>query len=140
MTSCPSLSLSCSDTSFCHMRCISLGGPGMAINSFPCCSTHQPGAVPRGLGMGRAEGMRVACLMLLSGMGKPRLEKKSLSWRSSSASTASSSLSMAAMASRVRSSAVGPSPPVTRTRSERPQARSRHPLSRSRLSPTWVIQ
>ena len=47
----------------------SAGGPGSATSTTPAFSTHQPGAVPRGLGIACAEGIRVACLRLRSDMG-----------------------------------------------------------------------
>ena len=55
-------------TSFSHMRVISVGGPGIATMILPSRSTHHPGAVPRGLGMARAEGMTQHCLTLRSGI------------------------------------------------------------------------
>ena len=55
-------------TSSSHMRFISAGGPGMAMMILPSFSTHQPGAVPRGLLIARAEGMSQACFLLRSGM------------------------------------------------------------------------
>src|SRR3972149_6242091 len=55
-----------------QIRSSSGGGPGMATMMPPSFSTHQPGAVPRGLGIGRAEGISIACLTLRSGKLKPR--------------------------------------------------------------------
>ena len=122
-------------TSTSHIRSSSGGGPGMATMMRPSFSTHQPGAVPRGLGMACAEGMSIACLTLRSGKVKPRAAKKERSRSSISLSTYISSSRLRAIASRVRSSSVGPRPPVMRTRSERLWARPTVSARRWRLSP-----
>ena len=83
--------------------------------------TNQPGAVPFGFGMASADGIRQACLRLSSGKGMPRRLHSSRSHASRSGSTAGASPQAAAIASRVRSSGVGPSPPVETTRSARPR-------------------
>ncbi len=93
----------------------SAGGPGRATTSRPSRRTHQPGAVPRGLGSQVAEGIFMACLRLASGMAQPRAAKSSSSQRSTSGSGSSSSPKAAATASRVTSSGVGPSPPESTT-------------------------
>ncbi len=70
-----------------HIRVISCGGPGITAITLPSRSTHQPGAVPRGLGMARAEGMSIACLRLRSGIAAaPRLAKNERTTRSCSSS------------------------------------------------------
>ncbi len=107
----------------------------MAAMMRPPFSTHQPGAVPRGLGMAWAEGMSMACLTLRSGKLKPREAKKSRRRCSVSTSTYISSPRARAMASRVKSSSVGPRPPVMRTMSERSRARPIASARRWRLSP-----
>ena len=81
--------------------------------------TNQPGAVPFGFGIGSADGIRQACLRLSSGNGMSRRAHRSRSQRSSSGSTTGVSPQTLAIASRVRSSGVGPSPPVLTTRSAR---------------------
>ena len=126
-------------TSLAHMPVISAGGPGIATTMPSAFSTHQPGAVPRGLGRIVPEGMIVACLMLRSGISLPRREKNPRSVASASASTRASSPTARAMASRVTSSSVGPKPPVQSTTSERSSAVRISPLSRSTLSPTWCM-
>src|SRR5512140_3531125 len=108
-----------------HIGCISRGGPGRATTIRPSGrSTHQPGAVPRSLGIEVAEGISHACLRLALGKGTPRRSKSARSHASRSASTVGCSPTAAAMASRVRSSGVGPRPPVRTTRSDRSSAPS----------------
>ena len=62
-------------TSFSHMRVISVGGPGIAMMILPSRSTHQPGAVPRGFGIGAPDGITQHCFTLRSGIAQPRLSK-----------------------------------------------------------------
>ena len=85
-------------------------------------STHQPGAVPRGLGMAVAEGMSIVCLRLRSAKATPRAVKKARRRCSASVSTNISSPRTCVIASRVRSSSVGPRPPVMMMTSERARA------------------
>ena len=73
-------------------------------------STNQPGAVPFGLGSAVADGISQACLRLSSGNGIPRRDHSSRSQASRSGSTSGVSPHAAAIASRVRSSGVGPEP------------------------------
>ena len=84
--------------------------------------THQPGAVPFAFGSASADGMSQACLRLISGNGMPRRDQSPRSQASRSGSTAGVSPATAAIASRVRSSGVGPRPPVEMTRSARSRA------------------
>ncbi len=54
-----------------HIGRISRGGPGSRTTTRPSGRpTHQPGAVPFGLGSGRALGISQACLRLISGKGR----------------------------------------------------------------------
>ena len=89
-----------------------LGRTGMA----------RPGAVPKGLARTVAPAGTMACTSFLAGNGRLRTAKK----RWISAQTVSSKCRVRpsnwAMSSRVMSSDVGPSPPVTMTRSARPRA------------------
>ena len=126
-------------TSLAHIPVISAGGPGIATTMPSAFSTHQPGAVPRGLGRIVPEGMIVACLMLRAGMSLPRPAKKARSVAAAPGSTRASSPTARAMASRVMSSSVGPRPPVQMTTSERSSAVRISPPSRSTLSPTWCM-
>ena len=48
--------LSLGITSFCHIGSISRGGPGITAITLSFFSTHQPGAVPFGLGKDRQMG------------------------------------------------------------------------------------
>ena len=59
--------------------------PGSSVASV--FSTHQPGAVPRGLGMAVAEGMSIVCLTLRSAKATPRAAKKARRRCSASVST-----------------------------------------------------
>ena len=109
--------------SFDHIGRISRGGPGSAIATPPSGRlTNQPGALPFGFGSGSLDGMRQACLRLISGNGRPRRSQRPRSQASRSGSTSGVSPSAAAIDSRVRSSGVGPSPPVLSTRSARRKA------------------
>ena len=111
------------------------GGPGSVTTTRPSgASTSQPGAVPFGFGSASADGIRQACLRLTSGKSMPRRSNRSRSHASISGSTVGSSPTSAATASRVRSSGVGPRPPVVRTRSARPSAASSAPRTTSRSS------
>ena len=135
----PTRSLRRGKTWFCHISIISPGGPGMATSMLPLCSTHHPGAVPRGLGIARADGISIACFRFCSGMEMPRLRKCSLSSLSSSSCKRISSPSTLAIASRVRSSWVGPRPPVLRMTRERSRACLKAWERWSRSSPIWLV-
>src|SRR4030043_314081 len=54
--------------SFVHIRCISRGGPGIVMIIRLSRSTHQPGAVPCGFWIIFAEGITIACFILLGGI------------------------------------------------------------------------
>ena len=106
-----------------HMGRISRGGPGSVTITRPSGrSTHQPGAVPLGLGSEVADGMTHACFTFTDGNGWPRRAQRPLSQSSVASSTDTVSSQTAATASRVRSSGVGPRPPVVTTRSARESA------------------
>ena len=121
--------------SSCHIARISRGGPGSVTTTRPSgARTSQPGAVPFGFGSASADGIRQACLRLTSGKAIPRRSNRSRSHASISGSIVGSSPTSAAIASRVRSSGVGPSPPVVTTRSARPSAASSAPRTTSRSS------
>ncbi len=106
---------------------------------FPSFSTHHPGAVPWGLTRAVQEGISVACLMLLCGISIPRRAKKFIRACFNCGSTVIFSPKSAAMASRVRSSCVGPRPPVVRMSSDRFHACLRTPCNRAGLSPTAEV-
>ena len=125
-------------TSSCQMACISPGGPGRQMTILPSRSAHQPGAVPCRLRMNRAEGIRSACLMLVEGITDPRLWKYSSSAFTTSSCTTGVSPKAPATASRVRSSLVGPRPPVVMSRSERCNPRDMASVIFPWSSPTMV--
>ncbi len=102
---------------------ISRGGPGRAARR-PCApaSIHSPGAVPFGLASTIAPRGTIACRRLISGICQPRAANRrriasviDVDLRTAAAPGA------AATTSRVRSSSVGPRPPVNTTRSARCQ-------------------
>ena len=123
-----------------HMCSISEGTPGIVTMVRPPFSAHQPGAVPIGLRSTAADAIRSACWMFPAGIGPALRERKlASSSASSSWSISTSSPSTSAMAWRVISSLVGPSPPVTKMISERPKPRSRDSVSSAISSPTMLI-
>ena len=85
-------------------------------------SIARPGAVPCGLCSTVAPSGTIACTLVRSGMGRLRLSKKLLMCASTAASSRNSFPSNCATRSRVRSSEVGPSPPVVMIRSARASA------------------
>ncbi len=101
-----------------HIGRISRGGPGNAMTTRPSGrSTHQPGAVPLAFGMAVADGISHACFRFVAANGTFRRAKRSRSHVSRPASTDGVWPIAAAIDSRVRSSGVGPRPPVETTRS-----------------------
>ena len=90
----------------------------MSAVTEPSRSTHQPGAEPIGFGTASAEGISSAWRRLAAGIG-PKARKRSSITATSSGSSASVSPSASARPSRVRSSWVGPNPPVATTTAER---------------------
>ena len=125
-----------------HIRFISKGGPGRATISLPvgATRTNQPGAVPTGLARASALGISQACLRFTSGMVRPRLSYRPRRWAICSGSSVGVSPRAAAMASRVRSSSVGPRPPPRITRSARDNANRMASSTRPRLSPNTVLR
>src|SRR6478609_6475635 len=110
-------------TSSCHIGRISRGGPGNASMTVPSGrSTHHPGAVPLGFGSIAADAMRHACFTFTDGNGCRRRVHSPSSQARVGGSTSSGSPHSSATDSRVRSSGVGPSPPVVTTRSARVRA------------------
>jgi hypothetical protein len=106
-----------------HIGRSSRGGPGRRTTTRPSGrSTHHPGAVPFGFGIAVADGMSQACFRFIAGSAIPRRSKRERSHASWTASIAGTSPTAAARASRVRSSGVGPRPPVATTRSTAPSA------------------
>ena len=124
--------------SSCHIARFSPGGPGIQTICLPSFVAHQPGAVPLWLTMNCAEGIRCACLTLWAGISWPRLRNHWRRFASSAACTAGVSPRAAATASRVRSSCVGPSPPVVKMMSERSIPRRKASASLGRSSPMML--
>ena len=103
-----------------------------------CTGQTSPGAVPGICSMNAAPTGLVAWRRLFMGMRRPRPENIPMMRSSISSSASSGTPITAAMASRVRSSCVGPRPPQQMTASLRSSASVRHDTMRSRLSPTLV--
>ena len=108
----------------------------MQMIILPFRSAHQPGAVPWGLGINWDDGIRSACLMLWDGMEVPRFWKYSFSSLRASSCTVGVSPRALATPSRVRSSWVGPRPPVVMRMLERCSPRENASLRLPRSSPT----
>ena len=89
--------------------------------------TNQPGAVPFGLGSASADGISQACLRLSSGKGMPRRPTARAASARGPGRRPAVSPQASAIASRVRSSGVGPRPPVETTRSARAERRREAP-------------
>ena len=97
-------------------------------------SRSMPGAVPSGLGMIRLPRGNIACRRLLAGIGALRRANRDSTAARAAASSSSGAPPRAASTSRVRSSAVGPRPPVARTKSARPVAMRNASMPASRVS------
>jgi hypothetical protein len=121
-----------------HIACSSRGGPGSTITvGPPATGTTSPGAVPTG-SSGCAPRGTIACLRFAtcSACGLTCLRwrnraRMAVICRSSASSSSSSTPANPATTSAVRSSAVGPSPPLVMTRSTRWLARNRNAAARS---------
>ena len=111
------------------MSTISAGTPGRqktrhAIAQRAGTSRSMPGAVPCGLRITRLPAGNMDCSSFCGGMGRfRRANSRRMCSKASPSSTQPRGRWPRANASRVRSSAVGPSPPVATTRSARPIAR-----------------
>jgi len=105
---------------------------------FPSYSTMLPGAVPILLGIVTAPERFKACLVFIWGIIRPLTSKKPLICASEASSITNSVPNSPAIVSLVRSSEVGPSPPVTIIRSALPMAVFTTSLRRVALSPTVV--
>ena len=119
------------------MARISLGTPGKVSTVKPGTGVQIiPGAVPVGLGNTSAPWGRKACLRLLAEHTRPRAPRRAWMSRQISECSTSGVSKAAAMASVVRSSGVGPRPPVVISTRQRPEASRTSAIRRSRLSPT----
>ncbi len=99
-----------------------------------------PGAVPSGLGIGWLPRGNMACTTFRSGMGRLRRANNSRMCASDPSSSTRSVPANRAKASRVRSSAVGPRPPLAITTSARSTACRNTTTFSSRSSATVVWQ
>jgi len=88
-------------------------------------SRYSPGAVPWGLGSTRAPRGTIACRNTRAGISLPRAAKRARIASSTSGLGSNGNPSNPAASSRVTSSVVGPRPPVTKSRSQRPTASPR---------------
>ena len=102
------------NTSASNMGIISRGGPGKQYTRHVPIVAASPGAVPSRFRMMLAERGRMACRRLIAAMVRPRpVNHVSRSARATASSTCAALWSMIWFsASRVRSSSVGPRPPV----------------------------
>ena len=138
-TSLSSMEMSLGLISFSHIGYSSRGGPGKAMANLLFFSTHHPGAVPFGLLIAVAEGISQDCLIFVSGMSEFLAAKKFLRIFNWFSFTEGFSFTKLAIASLVKSSFVGPSPPVVKTNDDFSQALRKASLYSSKSSPTIVI-
>ncbi len=95
-----------------NMGRISPGTPGMAASHAPPTRQANPAAVPRGLGK-TTEPSGKRAWVRWAGLGsRPKLRSRSSTWRRAAGSSTSRAPAARATAPRVRSSAVGPRPPL----------------------------
>ena len=127
-----------------HIACTSCGGPGISamIRGLPSTtvSSHCPGAVPFAFGSTLAPCRMSACCELFSGIWMRRSAKRLYISATRLWSRFNSMPSAAATASRVRSSCVGPRPPMKIAMSARWIAVRAAEVRCSRLSPTMVLK
>ena len=117
---------------------ISCGTPGTRYATLEPTGQIRPGAVPRVCGMTVAPSGTRACRRLLSGMRRPREANRPRMRSATSSSGCNTTPITSAMASRVMSSCVGPSPPHTITASDRRSASRSTDTMRAWLSPTFT--
>ena len=139
----PSMPAIAAATESCHISTISAGTPGRQITrqgGRPSRGTSRsmPGAVPCGLGTTRLPAGNIAWISFCGGIGRPRRANIARMCSKRRRSSCSGRPVAWASASRVRSSAVGPSPPVASTTSARPIAWRKTSALGSNSSPTVV--
>ncbi len=109
-----------------NMGCISRGGPGRATTCLSAPASRsvatKPGAVPFGFSRIRAPAGNNACLRLLSVSGMPNSAKRRSMCCQLGRSNSRATPASCATTSAVRSSSVGPRPPVMNTQSARASA------------------
>ena len=128
-------------TRYCSMGRHSPGGPGSIITSTPSAVKVQPGAVPQSLRSGVEPSGSMTCWRLF-GVSSLYLRSTHRLRSHCSSPLFSSSFRPKASASAllVRSSQVGPRPPVVIIMSARDLARCTASMTRPGLSPTTVCQ
>src|ERR1700722_8062144 len=123
-----------------NMAFNSCGGPGSRITMRPLVSSHRPGAVPRSLSRTAAPSGTIAWRAFTSDIVRPSWRKRASILLITAGSRASFLPKRSATASRVRSSSVGPSPPLAITSSTRWHASSNALRNGARSSPTTVLR
>ena len=125
------------------MGFISRGTPGMQATNLPSARTAtKPGAVPFGLSSTIEPTGRIAWrrLFSLSGPLRPKATKRASIARRDGSCNSSVVPTAEATASLVRSSTVGPRPPVAMTPSLRSKASRNNASRRRALSPTECLR
>src|SRR5579883_1057167 len=123
-----------------NMGMSSRGGPGKRASMRPESSIQMPGAVPREFASGSAPSGTMACCKLFSVISRPKLRKRARMCSTRSSRRRSLRPRTSETASRVRSSCVGPRPPVEMTSGTRSRASRKASRRNSRLSPTTVLR
>src|ERR1700676_2432601 len=118
----------------------SRGGPGNSATIRPLSSIQRPGAVPRGFSNTSAPSGTIAWRRLTAGMSRLKLRNRASIARTTSSFRCRRRPRSSASVSRVRSSSVGPSPPLVSTTGTRFSASRNASASNSRLSPTIVFR
>ncbi|OPZ68273.1 MAG: hypothetical protein BWY81_00909 [Firmicutes bacterium ADurb.Bin467] len=121
-----------------NMSISSRGGPGSTATAFLPDSTMQPGAVPCKFGMMIAPRGKYACFRLFSVISRPMRRMRSSIAARLCACRSIGSPKNSPTISFVRSSSVGPSPPVVITMSARESPSAIAAFTRAGLSPTVV--
>jgi hypothetical protein len=103
-------------------------------------SIHRPGAVPRGFSSTSAPSGTMAWRRLSAGISRLKLRKRASIARTTASSRRKGRPSSSATVSRVRSSSVGPRPPLAMTTGTRLSASRKAAARSSRLSPTIVLR
>ena len=127
-------------TASAHIAFISSGTPGRRTIVEPPAATRKPGADPRGFARTTAPSITSACFSFTSGISRPRRRKRSLRRRRIASSRTSARPSTFATASFVRSSSVGPSPPVTTRSGARESASGISARRSAQPSPTQTFR
>ena len=118
----------------------STGTPGRATSSPRPSRTEKPGAVPKRFGTTVAPRGKRACLALFGVISRPSFRKRSRMASSEGSCSSSGTPMAAATTSAVRSSSVGPRPPLITTRSEREVVSCSAAARSSRSSATSVLR